>query len=115
MTTDVNHPEPTASGPVFAGQDESAAVQHSHPAAAAIAAWARDELAALTGCQVDSIAGLEKIGDHWQLSIVVVELHRIPASTDILANYEVALDEAGDIINYHRGDRYLRGQVGDHL
>jgi hypothetical protein len=117
MSIDVNHPELTQSGPAFGGREEPAAAEH-HPhgmPAAAIVAWAREELATLTGYRVDSIAGLERIDSGWQITVVVLELHRIPASTDILATYEVTLDEAGDIVNYHRGDRYLRGQVGDHL
>lgn len=113
MNTDTTLNDP-AQPPSPPPEKHEGAAPH-HPVAATIAAWARDELAALTGCKVDSIAGIEKTGEGWQLTVVVTELHRIPASTDILATYEVALDESGDIVNYHRGDRYLRGQIGDHL
>ena len=51
----------------------------------------------------------------WHLAVTVVELHRIPAATDVLASYEVDLDEVGDIVSYHRGKRYFRDQVGDIL
>jgi hypothetical protein len=117
MNTDANHPDQAQSATAGGGNVESVVppAHHPHPAAAAIAAWARDELAALTGYKVDSISGLEKIDEGWQLTVVVIELQRIPASTDILATYEVTLDESGDIVNYHRGDRYLRGQLGEHL
>ena len=36
-----------------------------------------------------------------------------PAATDMLASYEVDLDEAGDIVSYQRGKRYTRDQMGD--
>lgn len=116
MNTDVNHPEQAQSGVALSGSNESKVPppRHPQPAAAAIVAWARDELAALTGRKVESVSGLEKTDEGWQVTVVVVELERIPASTDILATYEVVLDESGDIVNYHRGDRYLRGQIGEH-
>jgi hypothetical protein len=114
MNIDVNRPEPEQSQPTGNKDSQPPPAYHHHPAAAAVAAWARDELAALTGYKVDSISGLERTDDGWQLSVVVIELQRVPASTDILATYDVALDESGDIVNYHRSDRYLRGQIGEH-
>jgi len=75
---------------------------------------ARDELSALIGYKVDSVSGFERTDDGWRLAVTVVELPRIPASTDILATYDAILNEAGDIINYHRGARYLRCQTGEH-
>jgi len=73
----------------------------------------KEQLRDLTGYGVDSVSGFAKADGGWHLSVTVVELHRIPAATDVLASYEVDLDEVGDIVSYHRGRRYFRDQVGD--
>lgn len=116
MTSRANHPLSSSPGPQSSGKSEGSAVQHRNPqtllTSAVVITRARDELAALTGCKVDSVSGFERTDEGWQLTITVVELRRIPASTDILATYEATLNQAGDLINYHRGDRYLRSQVG---
>ncbi len=74
---------------------------------------AKEQLRTLTGYGIDSVSGFAKADGGWHLAVTVVELHRIPAATDVLASYEVDLDEAGDIVSYHRGRRYFRDQVGD--
>lgn len=81
-------------------------------ASVSVIARAREELQHLTGYKVDSVSAFERTDDGWKLSVTVVELRRIPVATDVLATYEVILNEAGDVITYHRGNRYLRGQVG---
>lgn len=78
----------------------------------AIISRARDELQHLTGYNVDSVSAFERTDEGWRLSVTVVELRRIPAATDVLAIYDVILNEAGDVITYHRGKRYFRDQVG---
>lgn len=91
-------------------------IRHRNPqtflTAAAVITRARDELAALTGYKVDNVSGFEKTEDGWRLTISVVELRRIPAATDVLASYEATLNDAGDIVSYHRANRYFRDQVG---
>jgi len=117
MTNSSNSPLPPGPDPQSPGKSERPAVRHRNPqtflTSAAVITRARDELAALTGFKVDSIAGFEKIDDGWRLSVTVVELRRIPASTDILATYEATLNEAGDIVNYRRSTRYSRSQTGE--
>ena len=74
---------------------------------------AKDQLHALIGYTIEGVAGFNKADEGWHLNITAVELHRIPMSTDVLALYLVKLDEAGDIISYHRTKRYSRGEVGE--
>lgn len=74
---------------------------------------ARSQLKALTGYPVDSVSEFGKTDDGWKLTVAVVELRRIPPSTDVLAEYVVGLDPDGDIVDYHRGRRYYRDQVGE--
>jgi len=76
-------------------------------------ARAKEQLRILTGYSVDSVAGFTKSDGGWHLSVTMVELHRIPPVTDVLAGYEVDLDATGEIVSYHRGKRYFRDQVGD--
>ncbi len=112
-----SHLTPVPSSPT-SGKTEKEVLRHRNPHAlltsAAIIVRARDELAALTGYKVDSVSGFERTNSGWQLSVTVVELRRIPASTDILAIYEATLNEAGEIVNYHRGARYCRSQISEH-
>ncbi|MFI5016039.1 MAG: gas vesicle protein GvpO [Hyphomicrobiales bacterium] len=74
---------------------------------------AKEQLRDLTGYGVDSVSDFAKADGGWHMSVTVVELHRIPAATDVLASYAVDVDEAGDIVSYHRSKRYFRDQVGD--
>jgi len=117
MSNSADSPLSSGPDPQSSGKNERPAVRHRNPqtflTSAAVITRARDELAALTGYKVDSVSGFEKTDDGWQLTVTVVELHRIPASTDILATYEATLNEAGDIVNYHRGARFSRSQTGE--
>lgn len=76
---------------------------------------AKRQLKELIDYPVDGVSGFNRTDDGWKLSITVVELSRIPSSTDVLAEYVVGLNEAGDIVDYSRGRRYFRDQVGEPL
>jgi hypothetical protein len=66
----------------------------------------------LTGHKSEAVTGLDWDGEYWQVSVDVLELARIPNSTDVLACYVVQLDEGGTLRGYHRTARFQRGQVG---
>jgi len=68
-------------------------------------------LAELTGRRPETVLGLGKDGDGWKVTIEMVELSRVPNSTDLLGCYVVALDEDGELIGYERTRRYVRGQA----
>lgn len=76
-------------------------------------AAAKSQLHDLTGFAVDSVASFAKAEDGWELTVAVIELSRIPPSNDMLADYAVRLDGAGDIVEYRRTGRYLRNQARD--
>jgi hypothetical protein len=67
----------------------------------------------LTGRQTQSVTGLERSDDGWRVDVEVLELERIPSTTDVLATYEVTLDQDGELQGYRRAHRYLRGSPGD--
>jgi hypothetical protein len=72
---------------------------------------ARDQLAALLGKEPEAVAGLERTPEGWTMTLEVVELPRIPSSTDVLASYEVMLDDDLRLVRYRRGRRYHRSQA----
>lgn len=73
------------------------------------AARAVEQLATLSGRVAEAVTGLEKTDDGWRVRVEVLELERIPHSTDVLAEYAVDLDEDGDLTSYRRARRYTRG------
>ena len=76
-----------------------------------IAQRAKEQLAQLTGLTVDTVSGFDKRDEGWRVTVELVELKRIPDATDLLATYETVLDDEGNVLNYQRIRRYLRGQI----
>ena len=74
---------------------------------------AKDQIHALTGSPVESVSAFKQEEDGWRLVVTVVELRRIPAGSDVLADYEAVVDASGDVLSYDRNRRYFRNQVGD--
>jgi hypothetical protein len=72
----------------------------------------RADLPELIGHRVDSVLGLEpNDNDGWTVTVQVVELERIPRSTDVLGSYAVTLDQDGELAAVRRDRRYSRNQV----
>ena len=63
---------------------------------------ARKELNKLTGLATSSTVGVTKDERGWNISIEMVEKRSIPDQMDILALYEVLLDEDGNLLNFER-------------
>ena len=78
-----------------------------------IAAEAAQQLVELTGREVEGITALERTDDGWVVEVDVLEVRRIPDTTDVLATYELTLDEDGEIDGYRRLRRYVRGTPED--
>ena len=49
--------------------------------------------------------------DGWHVTVDLVELRRIPASSDVLAAYEAVFAPTGSLLNYRRTRRYTRDQM----
>ena len=71
------------------------------------------QLLELTGREAEGVTGLERTDDGWKVLVEVVEVRRIPDTTDVLALYEVTADEDGDLEGYRRLRRYARGVPGE--
>ena len=81
---------------------------------AEIARTAVRVLAELTGRRPETVLGLNRDDDGWKVTVELVELSRVPNSTDLLGCYVLSLDRKGELVGYERVRRYQRGQtVGD--
>jgi Gas vesicle synthesis protein GvpO len=72
---------------------------------------AREQLEELLGKPVESVSSLERTHDGWVVALEVVELSRIPESTDVLASYELELDDDLNFRRYQQARRYHRSQA----
>ena len=80
---------------------------------ARIADDAAQQLAELTSKEVEAVTGLERTDDGWKVEVEVLELRRVPSTTDVLATYEVLVDADGDLEAYRRRHRFVRGTPGE--
>jgi hypothetical protein len=71
----------------------------------------RSQLEDLLGRPVESVSALERTHDGWVLGLEVVEVRRIPETTDVLASYELELDDGLDLRRYQQVRRYHRAQA----
>jgi len=72
---------------------------------------ARDQLQELLGKAVESASALERTKNGWVTTLEVVEVSRIPETTDVLASYELELDENLGLRSYRQVRRYSRSQA----
>jgi hypothetical protein len=77
--------------------------------ASEIAAKAARQLKELTGKETEAVIGLDKNENGWVVTVEVLELQRTPNTTDLLSSYEVHVDNDGDLEEYRRLNRYVRG------
>lgn len=79
-----------------------------------VAGQARALLRSVRGVEAESVSGIGRTSSNgWKVTLEVVELRRIPESTDVLASYEVELDGDGGFLGFSRGRRYSRSQAED--
>jgi hypothetical protein len=69
------------------------------------------QLTALTGRRPERVLGIEKGDDCWKVSFELLELQRLPKSTDVLGCYVVEADDDGNLLGYERSERYQRGHT----
>lgn len=81
----------------------------ANPSPPEVAQLAAEHLATLTGKQVEGVTSLNRADDGWRVGVEVVESARVPSSADMLAVYEIDVDQAGDLQGYRRARRYARG------
>jgi Gas vesicle synthesis protein GvpO len=105
-------PEPEAQEDEDADEDEQEPVEGAALGEASNAAMrGRKQLEELLGKPVESVSSLERTHDGWVAALEVIELSRIPESTDVLASYEIELDEELNFRRYQQVRRYTRSQA----
>jgi hypothetical protein len=80
-----------------------------------LAQLAARQLAQISGRDINGVTGLERAEEGWRVSVDLVEIARIPPSTDVLGSYEVVVDDDGDLLRYERIRRFIRGQAGEDM
>lgn len=80
---------------------------------AEVAERAAQQLGELRDRPIDGVAALERTDEGWQVLIELVEVPRVPSSTDVLAAYAVTVDDDGELVRYERVRRYRRAETGE--
>lgn len=67
----------------------------------------------LTGYRPEATTALEwdEESDTWRVTVEVLELARVPNTTDMIGAYEVRLDAQGALHGYKRLRRFPRGEA----
>jgi len=63
---------------------------------------AREELSKVTGLEISTTLATVKDERGWRISMEMIEKHSIPDQMDILATYDVILDDDGKLIEFYR-------------
>ena len=63
--------------------------------------------------RIEAVTGIEKNGNEWTVTLEVLELERVPSTTDVLGKYEVTLDKDGELTGLQRTRRYPRAEAGE--
>lgn len=71
---------------------------------------AKEQLAEVTGLKPVTVSAAFKDEQGWHVSLDMLEMRRIPDSTDVLGDYEVLLDEDGNLLRFERKRTRLRGE-----
>ncbi len=74
---------------------------------------AAEHLTELTGREAEAVVGLERADGRWKITLEALELSRVPNTTDVMAAYEVELDDDGGLMGCHRVRRYARGATDE--
>ncbi len=69
------------------------------------------QIADFTGRSAEGVTSVEPGENGWFVEVEVLEDKHIPSSSDILALYEVVIDQDGDLQSYRRIRRYARGRA----
>jgi hypothetical protein len=78
-----------------------------------IVAAAKRQMAAITGLPPDTVARLDRDEAGWDVAIDMLEHRAIPRTHDLIAAFQVKLDEGGRILSWKRTGRFTRAQSRD--
>ena len=72
---------------------------------------AKQEITKLTGLRSDTVSAMSHENDGWHVTVDLIELKRIPESSDVLDSYETVMDDDGNLVTYKRVRRFYRGEL----
>lgn len=75
-----------------------------------LAEQAKSQLAEVTGLKPITVTGTFKDEQGWHIEMDMLEMSRIPPATDVLGNYDVLVDEDGNMVKFERKRTRLRGE-----
>jgi hypothetical protein len=84
---------------------------NNRPTARDLTRSARETIEDLTGYKAEAVTGMQWDGENWLVTVDVLELERVPNTTDVIASYVVQLDDQGGLLGYKRDRRYQRGHA----
>jgi len=64
------------------------------------------------GRGLDGIIEVSRNEDNWRAVVEIIERRSVPDTQDILGQYEIELDEHGEVIGYRRLEKYRRSDTG---
>jgi hypothetical protein len=96
----------------MAGGSPAPATATAKPISAAdVVVHALKELSRVSGLPGDHVSSVACEPDGWHVTVDLIELRRIPASTDVIAAYDALFAPDGSLVSYHRRRRYFRDQM----
>jgi len=75
-----------------------------------LAERAKNQLAEVTGLKPVTVTGTFKDEQGWHITLDMLEMVRIPPATDVLGDYDVLMDEDGNMLKFERTRTRLRGE-----
>lgn len=70
---------------------------------------AKKQLSDLVERKPSSVTAVSKDEEGWHVSLEMLERKAIPDHMDLLARYDVLLDDEGNVVNFDRGGLRTRG------
>lgn len=93
-------------------QEQGGQPREGHLDARQVVERAVEYMSEMTGQEPEVVTAVEPDDGGWHVEMELLELARIPQTTDVLGSYEVDLNAEGEPQGYHRTRRYHRGHVG---
>lgn len=78
-----------------------------------IARQAVEQLEGLMDRPIEAVTGIAKDDEEWTVTLEVLELQRVPSTTDVIGKYEVTLDKDGELTGMERTRRFPRAEAGE--
>jgi len=75
-----------------------------------LAEQAKSQLAEVTGLKPVTVTGAFKDEQGWHIALDMLEMSRIPTATDVLGDYEVLVDDSGNMLRFERKRTRLRAE-----